>query len=132
MKKRELMMNKKCTGEPGSPVRKKKWNLAAIFPGVLSMFVLCMCVPMVAHAGGLQDTNLVQGVKNLAEDASKVGVFLEAFILGALEIKEGIALQAAATEEKAKHKKNMISMAGVGVIIICITALIPVLFSYFQ
>lgn len=124
---------KKKTGEPGSPEKRKsslKLKFLAVLPGLI-----LLCLPIAVNAsdaGGLQSTQLVQGAKKLFEDGAKVGVFLEAVILTALEIKEGIAMQAAAVEEKPKHKKNMISMAGVGVLIICITALVPVLFGYFQ
>lgn len=121
---------RKKTGEPGSPEKRKsslKLKFLAVLPGLI-----LLCMPVAVNAGGLESTQLVQGAKKLLEDAAKVGVFLEAALLIALEIKEGLAMQAAAVEEKPKHKKNMISMAGVGVLIICITALVPVLFGYFQ
>lgn len=132
MKKRELMKKQKCTGEPGSPEKNKRINFRTVFSGLISLFLLCMCIPTVAYAGAIQDTQLVQGAKNLLSDLATAGLFLEAAALGFIEIKEGIAMQAASAEEKAKHKKNMITAAGVGILIICVTALIPVVFSYFQ
>ena len=103
---------------------------------IVKMISLAMLASMgmslTVNAGGLQGSQLVQGFNNLLSDAATAGVFLESGVLIFLEVKEGIALQGAAIEEAPKHKKKMISMAGVGALVICVTALVPVFFSYFQ
>lgn len=130
MKEKKTIKKWKRSGEPGSPEEKKECMKYLTF--LPCLLLICLSIPVSADAAGLESTQLVQGAKNLAEDAAKVGLFLEAAVLTALEIKEGLALQAASVEEAPKHKKKMIGMAGVGVLIICFTALIPVLFGYFQ
>lgn len=83
-------------------------------------------------SGGLQQTKLVQGTIALLTDARLALCLVEAGYLTFLEIKEGMAYQAAEEQEKAMHKKKMISMLAVGVLIVTATALIPTILGYYQ
>ena len=109
---------------------KKKFRNISKHLGLVALGTITLSTTV--NAGGLQGSQLVQGFNNLLKDAATAGIFLESGVLIFLEIKEGIALQGAAIEEAPKHKKKMISMAGVGALVICVTALVPIFFSYFQ
>lgn len=81
---------------------------------------------------GLIQSKLVQGTIALLTDARLALCLVEAGFLTFLEIKEGMAYQAAEEQEKAMHKKKMISMLAMGVLIVCATALIPTILGYYQ
>lgn len=119
--KREKMKREK--------MKKEMTKLIKFSLGAVCLFCL---MGLSVNAGGLGETKLVTGFQNLLTDGAKVLVVLETGVLTFLEIKEGIAYQGSEEHEKAKHKKNMIGMAGFGVLIISITALVPVVFGYFQ
>lgn len=82
--------------------------------------------------GGLLNSKPVQGTIALLTDARLALCAIEAVLLTVLEIKEGMAMQASEEQEKAMHKKKMISMLGIGVLIVCATALIPTILGYYQ
>ncbi|BDF45181.1 hypothetical protein CE91St56_23040 [Lachnospiraceae bacterium] len=105
--------------------RIKKMAISVV-PSIPLLFM-----PMIINAGGLQDTKLVQGFNNLLKDGTTAMCFLEAAVLILLEVVEGIAWQKGEHEEAPKHKKKMLSMLGLGALIISVTALVPVFFSYF-
>jgi len=88
-------------------------------------------LPMVVHANALEETKLVQGTKNLLSAATAVMVGIEAAVVIFLEIKTGIQWQLAETEEKPKHIKNMKTIGIGGVIVMCISGIVPVIFSYY-
>lgn len=112
--------------------KEMKKEMVRVIKFGLGVTCLFFMVGLSVNAGGLQDTKLVTGFQRLLEDGAKILVLLETGVLTFLEIKEGIAYQGSEEHEKAKHKKNMIGMAGFGVLIISITALVPVIFGYFQ
>lgn len=82
--------------------------------------------------GNLKDTKLVQGTLNLGNDATVVLLLIEAVIVVVLLVAEGVKWQSAADEDKAKHKKNMKTIAGTGILIVSLTSLVPVVLSYYQ
>lgn len=98
--------------------------------------LLVLNCPIVASATGtggkLRDTKLVKGILALGNDAVVVLLLIEAVIIVALLVAEGIKHQSAADEDKAKHKKNMKTIAGTGILIVSFTSLVPVILGYFQ
>lgn len=83
-------------------------------------------------AGGLASTKLYTGTIALLQDAQNVMLAVEAVLVVALLIWNGIKMQAAEQEEKPKHKKHMISIGIIGVIIIAMTGLVPTILAYYQ
>lgn len=102
----------------------------------LGLGLLMLNSPIVANATGtggkLRDTKLVKGILELGNDATVVLLFIEAVIIVVLLIMEGIKWQSAPDEDKAKHKKNMRTIAGTGILIVSLTSLVPVVLGYFQ
>lgn len=109
----------------------KKIKLLYGLPGLL-----VLNSPIVASATGtggkLRDTKLVKGILALGNDATVVLLLIEAVIIVALLVMEGIKWQSAPDEDKAKHKKNMKAIAGTGILIVSLTSLVPVILGYFQ
>lgn len=97
---------------------------------VSMLCLLRLMAPVRVYA--LQESKLFEGATNLLNDAINVLVVLEAVIVVVLEVMSGIKYQAAEPEEKAKHKKNMMVTIGVGVLVISMSAIIPVIFGYFK
>ena len=100
----------------------------------------CLSYRMCAYAatsgsssgGSLESTSLVQGILNLATDAGKVALVVEAVVLGALEVIEGLKYQFGEDDEKPKHVKAAKRNLAVGALIMASSGLITVILSYFQ
>ena len=80
----------------------------------------------------LEQTKLVTGTKALINDALVVLLAIEAGLVVFLLVKEIMALQAAAEEEKPKHKKQIKVIIVTGVLAISATGILTAIFSYYQ
>lgn len=96
------------------------------------MFVQCMSFGMIAHATSLEGTKIVQGTLNLATDAGKVALVIEAVVLGVLEVIEGLKYQFGEEDEKPKHVKSAKRNLAVGALIMAGSGLVTVILNYYQ
>lgn len=84
------------------------------------------------YATGLKSTKLYTGTMQLIADAQSVLLAVEAAFVVVLLIWQGMKMQAAEQEEKPRYKKNMWGIGITGVIIISLTAVVPVILAYYQ
>lgn len=98
---------------------------------LINILILNYALPVFAK-NAISDSKLIVGFKNLFTDLSRALLVVEVVFVVVLEIKEGMCYQAAQAQEKAIHKKNMLSILGIGAVIVTITGLVPIIFSYFQ
>lgn len=94
--------------------------------------MIAICVPSVigvirSFFGG----DIFEGAKTILHDATGAIIMIETGYLAFLEISEGLQYQAAETEERTLHKKRMVEMLIVGVLIITATGVLPVIWRYF-
>lgn len=89
-----------------------------------------LAAPTEAYA--LTDTQLYTGTINLINDGLIVLLAVEAVFVTFLFVKELIAYQGAADEEKPKHKKNIKTILIVGVLAISASGVLTAIFSYYQ
>lgn len=73
----------------------------------------------------------VQGLLALIEDAQGVALAVEAVLVVALLIYTKIKEQASDDDEKPKYKKQFKGIIVAGVVIVSLTALVPLILSYF-
>lgn len=83
-------------------------------------------------AYALEETKLVTGTQALINDALVVLLAIEAALVVFLLVKEIMALQAAAEEEKPKHIKKIKVIIVTGVLAISATGILTAIFSYYQ
>lgn len=88
--------------------------------------------PLIAQAGGLEGTSLVQGAKKLIADGTMILTGLCAAVVIFVCIKEGYLYFSGEDEEKPKHKKNIKTTIIIGVLIMSCSGLISVIFGYFS
>ena len=84
------------------------------------------------YATGLKSTKLYTGTMQLIADAQSVLLAVEAAFVVLLLIWQGMKMQAAEQEEKPRYKKNMWGIGITGVVIITLTAVVPVILAYYQ
>lgn len=105
------------------------------------MLMQCLSYRMLAYAatsdsssggGSLENTSFIQGVLNLATDAGKVALIVEAVVLSVLEIIEGLKYQFGEEDEKPKHMKAAKRNLAVGALIMAGSGLVTVILGYFQ
>lgn len=89
-----------------------------------------LAAPMQAYA--LQETQLYTGTISLINDALVVLLAVEAVLVVFLLVKELIALQGSAEEDKPKHKKNIKTILVVGVLAISASGILTAVFSYYR
>lgn len=89
-----------------------------------------LAAPMKAYA--LQETQLYTGTLSLINDALVVLLAVEAVLVVFLLVKELIALQGSAEEDKPKHKKNIKTILVVGVLAISASGILTAVFSYYR
>lgn len=102
--------------------------------------VLLMSMPVKAdgdgkadtHANTLQNSKLVKGSINLIKDATTAVLLIEAVLVILLIVIELMKMQAAEQEEKPKHKKTIKSIAIAGILIVSVTAIVPIVLSYYN
>lgn len=92
--------------------------------------IMCNIIPV--YASGLKETKLYTGTLALIADAQAILLVVEAALVVVLLIWQGIKMQAAEQEEKPRYKKNMWGIGATGVLIICFTAVVPAVLSYYQ
>ena len=83
------------------------------------------------YAGSLNSSTLVNGTKNLLRDAATVGTGLIALITIAIAIKNGIAWGVAELPEKPGKRKEFITGIAIGVVVLTVSSLVTVIFSYY-
>lgn len=83
-------------------------------------------------AYALEETRLVTGTTALINDGLVVLLVIEAALVVFLTVKEIIALQASADEEKPKHIKKIKVIIVTGVLAISATGILTAIFSYYQ
>lgn len=81
---------------------------------------------------GFKDTKLYTGTTKLINDASTAALGIEAAVVALLEIIEGIKYQMADDQEKPRHVKSMKSTLFIGILIMCVTGLVKVVFGYYN
>lgn len=89
----------------------------------------CAMTPIVSYALG--KTQLVSGTKNLLNDVTLILCGIEAAVVAVCEIVEGLKWKLGPEEKKPSHIQNMKSILGVGVFCICVTGIVPAVFSYY-
>lgn len=106
---------------------------------LLAQLIILYTLPVLADtkktdksSGGLQGSKLVTGTIALLTDARLALILVESGFAAFLEVKEGMAYQASEEQEKAMHKKKMISILVLAILIVSITALIPTILAYYQ
>ncbi len=106
-------------------------KLRSLFRAVIAAQGLwVLAAPMRAYA--LQETQLYTGTLSLINDALIVLLAVEAVLVVVLLVKELIALQASAEEDKPKHKKNIKTIIIVGVLAISASGILAAVFSYYR
>lgn len=75
--------------------------------------------------------NIFDGARTVLYNATSAFIFIEIVYLTFLEICEGLQYQAAQAEEQATHKKKMVEMLIVGIVIITATGVLPAIWRYF-
>lgn len=105
---------------------------------LVGVFKVCTVIQCLSYqtavfaTGGIQDSKLVTGTTKLIQDGTTGMLLLEAGLVIFLEIKTGIAYQAAEVEEKTKHKKEAKAILVVGALIVAATSIIKMILSYYQ
>lgn len=82
--------------------------------------------------GNVEEEKIFTGTKKLLTDLTGALVGLETVICGGLIVKEFIVMQQADEQEKPRHKKSIKSILISGVIVMCVTGLIDVIFAYYK
>ncbi len=118
--------NKK--GKNQNPVKQS----LAIWRAVFTVQCLWLLFSAKMDAYALQDTQLYKGTMDLINDGLIVLLAVEAVLVVFLLVKELIALQGAAEEDKPKHKKNIKTILVVGVLAISASGILTAVFSYYQ
>ncbi len=85
-----------------------------------------------SEGGKLANTKLVTGTVKLIRDAGVVALFIEGGLASFLIVKELIKMQQADEQEKGKHKKNVKTILITAVLIMSVSGLLPIIFSYYQ
>ena len=88
-----------------------------------------MAVPV--YAGDLKSSKLYTGTIKLLNDVKTILLAVEAVLVIVLMIWKGIQMQAAEDEEKPKYKKAMKNVLILGIIIVALTATIPLVLKYY-
>lgn len=96
-----------------------------------STAIMGVMTPIVSHATELKDTKLVTGTQTLMTAIIVVIEVIEGGVTVVLAGKEGVKWQAASPEEKPKHVKSMLTIIGGGIVVMCLSGLVPVIFSYY-
>lgn len=108
--------------------RSKVFNVCkTAFTAMCAWYAL---LPRRAYA--LQETTLYTGTMNLLHDGLIVLLAVEAALVVFLLVKELMAMQASAEEDKPKHKKNIKTILVVGVLAICASSILTAVFGYFR
>lgn len=89
-----------------------------------------MAVPV--HASSLKSSKLYTGTVQLLKDLQTILLAVDATLLIVLMIWKGIQMQAAEDEEKPKFKKAMKEILIIGIIIVALTATIPLVLKYYS
>lgn len=108
-----------------------------ILAGLIGITISNMCTVIYAFysasdSGKLLTSSLILGTVNLLKKVTAVIVTLEVTLTTYLMLQEGIAYQAAMAEEKNIHKKKLFAKMGIGIFVVCATALISTIAGYFQ
>lgn len=85
-----------------------------------------------SEGGKLANTKLVTGTVKLIRDAGVVALIVEGVLASFLIVKELIQMQQADEQEKGKHKKNVKTILITAVLIMSVSGLLPIIFSYYQ
>ena len=97
-----------------------------------STAIMGVMTPIVSHATTeLKDTKLVTGTQALFAAGIVVLEIIEGGFTVFFAGKEGVKWQAASPEEKPKYVKSMVSIIAGGIVVMCLSGLIPVIFAYY-
>lgn len=92
-----------------------------------------MCIGTAVNAGSLQNSQLVKGTLKLIDDATAVLLVVEAGLVGVLILWQLMQYKAAGeVQDKVAHKKSALGILAAGIIGICVTAGVKIIFSYYQ
>lgn len=102
---------------------------------MLSLFI--MQLPIEAYATQtakqtLKNSKLYTGSLALFNDATLVIVGLEAAVTTFFAGKEGLKYQAADEQHKPTHMQNIGKIIGAGIVVMCLTGIVSIIFSYYS
>lgn len=91
--------------------------------------IQCAMTPLTCYALG--DTQLVKGTKNLLNDGMLVLIGIEAAAVALCCAVQGLKWKFGPEEHKPKCINNIKSTIGIGIFVICLTGVVPAIFSYY-
>lgn len=113
-------------------IRKKMWKNKGLVKAIITcLSLIYMSIPIYAADASFDDTTLVKGTKNLfaAGTAAITGIVTVATIFFA--VKNGLIWQNADDQEKPVKKRKFIIDIAIGVLIVCASGIITVIFSFY-